>query len=613
MKPMLKRACCLSLLLSLIAIASVQAACIVPPEVDIISDYMISVELIPEEKRLVGVEEVAWTNPGQKPVSELYFYLYPNAFSPGATFLAERGIDGERLKQPGRMTITQLTVDGQPCDFAFVQPDDNNKSDRTVARVRLPDPVEPGAKVRLHFGFAVDLPAVVARMGYYENFFMIAQWYPKIAAYEKAGVRGRDEEGWNVHQYHGNSEFYGNFARFNVAITVPKEFTVAACGNLKAKETLGDKSVYYYEAVPVHTFSWMADESVYYEDRQYMWGNHPVQVHLYLQPQLSEQAGDYFDAIDKCMRFYHDWLGSYPYDDLTVIIPEAGASGAAGMEYPTLVLGAEARLTLENRYGLETLVHELAHQYFYGLVATNEMEEPWLDEGFTSYITTKALSEVFNHKYFKGFAAEYIRPPQPLTLSAWDYESFHNSYALNVYTRAELVLAELEQQIGTDTMKKFLRTYVSRYSFGHPGTADVQQVLEEVAGKSFDRFFEKHVYGSAMQDFRIESLQCSRNSRGRYTTAIEVYHHNIEREQITLLLELADGSTQTYTYRPGTVRQTLTVDTKQAVRGVYCDPELNRLFLDNQLLNNGLELEAPIKKASWFSLLIELILGWIGG
>lgn len=176
------------------------------------------------------------------------------------------------------------------------------------------------------------------------------------------------------------------------------------------------------------------------------------------------------------------------------------------MEYPTLVTAFGADDTTPG-YDLErTVVHEIGHQYFYGMVASNEFEEAWLDEGFTSYAEDKLMEQEYGLIPNLPVQSGLITSPASLTQESWKFDS-QNHYAANVYTRGKLVLLGIEQQVGAKTMERILSTYVKKYRFKHPTSADFQKVVEQVTHKSWSDYFNQYVYGDGMADFAVENIQ----------------------------------------------------------------------------------------------------------
>ncbi len=578
-------------------------------------DYDIKVKLDESITTLTGTESVIWTNATDRPTSQVFLHLYPNAFREGSTFLKESGgmLRGDRMAKDGNghMHIIKLQSDGKDLTWSFVQPDDNNISDQTLAQIDLPHPVEPGENLRLYIEFEVKLPQVFARMGRYGEFVMAGQWYPKIAVYEPAGVRNRVTAGWEAHQYHGNTEFYADFGRYRVRIDVPATHTVAATGNqLGEPVTSGNRRVYTYEADRVHDFAWSADSDFIIKTANFSSPTQPqVRIQLYLQPEHADLADVYFRAGRESLEHLSNWFGPYPYDVLTMVCPTSGASGAGGMEYPTLVTGWDASIRHEQMMAL-VLVHEIAHQYFYGLVASNEFEEAWLDEGFTSYIEDKIMQSAYGARINPADDALSISEPHPLVLEGWKYPS-DNAYATNVYVRGKLVLHELERRLGWDTMQRVLRAYVDRYRFGHPSTRDFQDVLEQTTGQDFSAFFERYVYSAGMDDYAIASV-VSRRTSDSFLTDVSVSKDAGTTQPVRLLAWFEDGSSQELTWDAESNSAVLSFNHQSALTGVELDPAPHTVYLDHARINNFYMPRNNSRLQIWFSYFLQLLSQWIG-
>jgi hypothetical protein len=481
-----------------------------------IVEYHMNVELDAQGKLLSGTQSLTWKNPGTLPVQELYFHLYPNAFnSKKTTFMKESGgklrDDKSKDGSYGGMEVSSIkTLEGEELigSLQYVQPDDGNKEDRSLMKITLPKAINPGQKVTLESIFAVKLPSVFARMGYADDFVMAGQWFPKIAVYEPTGRRGRGEEGWNLHQYHGNSEFYADFGIYDVRIQVPSGYTVAATGfPLKPPADDGKQKTYAFYADDVHDFAWSASPHFIYYEEPYATTQVPgVRIKLYLDPNHEDLKVRYMTAAKKALARYSEWYGSYPYSTLSIVVPPANGNGAGGMEYPTLVTGWGAA---EDQPDLElerVIVHEIGHQFWYGMVANNEFEEAWLDEGFTSYAEDKLMEREYGVKPNTTIEASYITHPESLKLDSWSYGR-HDAYAENVYTRAKLVLRAIEAQVGSETMQRVLKSYFRTWRFKHPATSDFQKILEDTTKKSWAEFFAQYVYGGQMVDYAITAIQ----------------------------------------------------------------------------------------------------------
>jgi hypothetical protein len=481
-----------------------------------IVEYHMNVQYLPDSKELLGQQTLTWKNPGSLPVRELYLHLYPNAFeSKNTTFMKESGgklrQDKSRNNNYGSMrllSVKSLEDVDLTMRMEFVQPDDGNRDDHTLLKIILPQAVNPNEKITIKTEFKVELPFVFARMGYVGDFVMAGQWFPKVAVYEPVGTRGRTVEGWNLHQYHGNSEFYADFGIYDVRIKVPSSYTVAATGfPLKSPVDDGKVKSYQFYADDVHDFAWSASPDFKYYEEPFSAPQVPgVKIKLYLDPKHDALKNRYLYAAKKALSRFSQWYGSYPYSTLSIVVPPDGGNGAGGMEYPTLVTGWSASEATPDLELERVLVHEIGHQFFYGMVASNEFEEAWLDEGFTTFAEDKIMESDFGVISNLPVEASYMTSPHPLKLNAWDYSS-HSEYADNVYTRSKLVLKAIERQIGTADMNRLMQTYFSRWKFKHPTTSDFQKTVEDVTKSNWSEFFNQYVYGGLMVDYAVDSLK----------------------------------------------------------------------------------------------------------
>lgn len=541
---------------ALALVATPAAADRLPDRADRLVDYRIEVRLDPVKKQLVGRERVVWRNPSSEPVPDLWFHLYLNAFKNSrSTFVRESG----RQLRSDEMTenswawidVTSMRLpdgtDVRP-SATFEAPDDGNKDDQTVMRVVLPQPVPAGEAVTLDIEFRAGLGEVFARTGYKRDFYLVGQWFPKLGVYEPAGMRGRATGGWNCHQFHANSEFYADFGHYRVAMTVPESFVLGATGRRVGRTANGDGTVTYtHEQEDVHDFAWTADpEFVEIRDRFSAAGDvtrqeyeqvarllgrsieevrlSDVEIILLIHKPRLPQAERHIVAAKNAIKYFGLWYGRYPYPTLTVVDPAFGGGGAGGMEYPTLITSGTSALL--NRWPLKGVnavegvtVHEFGHQFWYGLVASNEFEESWLDEGFNSYSTGKIVDVAYGRDTsiasIPGLRLGSIeearmqnspnRKSDPILTAAWKFES-GGAYAFSSYAKTELVLRTLEGYLGEQAMARVMRTYHERWRFRHPASRDFFAVANEVSGQDLSWFFDQAVLGTGVLDYAIGSV-----------------------------------------------------------------------------------------------------------
>lgn len=503
-----------------------------------IASYQISCRLDPEKKIVEGTELLTWTNRTSHAATTLTFHLYLNAFrNTLSTFWKESG--GKSRGNPipdswGSIEVIRMTLsDGSDLlpSLRYISPDDGNPEDRTVAEVLVPRPVAPGETISVSMDFRSHLPRVSARTGYKGDFFLVAQWFPKIGVLE--------DRGWNCHQFHAWSEFFADFGDYDVSIDVPARYRgkVGATGaQVEERESAGDRILYRFRQQSVHDFAWTADPR--YLLRQDFFreaGLHDVQITLLLQPEHTGQAERHFRAVKAALSAYGRVLGPYPYDTLTLVDPPWGARGAGGMEYPTLITCGTSLFAPGAVQEPEAVtVHELGHQFFYGLLASNEFEEPWLDEGFNTYMTSRVLQATYgpNHAALSLFGVPFalgidiehpleknrryfaVATEDTLAAPSWRHPS-EAAYRALVYSKTALILATLERLIGTETMDRALRLYAERWRFRHPTTADFLAAVNDATGRNWRWFFDRTFFSSGAVDYAVAQAMSVRTEPAR--------------------------------------------------------------------------------------------------
>ena len=462
--------------------------------------YTIDAHLDTDKKSLDATETLTYKNLTGQSLTSIPFHLYLNAFRPESTFTREthfgggiRDDESENEYPPekrGSITISHIDADGYgdlTSALRFIAPDDGNAEDHTVAEIPLPHPLAPNDSITFHLAFHDQFPLSVARNGYKRDFIMGAQWYPKPGVFWHGA--------WNCHQYHATTEFFSDFATFNVSLNLPSRYIVGATGVPTAEFTngvpKGTKTLSFY-AEDVGDFAWAASPNFTVTDGTFLSSMGPVKIHV-LALKAHPKAGQrYLDIIQKTMAQFDQRYGPYPYKIVTVIDPEPG-SEMGGMEYPTLFTGDTSWYEPTHVTEL-TAEHEFGHQYWYGMVATNEFEDAWLDEGINSYTEVKVLAailgpynSVFDRPYanagdFELQRFEYISKPDYDPVTRWAFK-FRNasSYGDITYGKSSTLLATLEAIIGSDTMDEAMRTYFQRYRFTHPTTEDFLRTIEDVA------------------------------------------------------------------------------------------------------------------------------------
>ena len=489
-----------------------------------IVDYRIKANLSPGGKIVYGEEILAWLNTGDNPVSELHFHLYLNAFKNNrSTFMKESGgshrgfaVDKDRW---GYIDVSRIGIkDGADLTptMAFIQPDDKNPEDQTVMKVLLPEPLPPGEVITLEIGFLSKLPQVFARSGYKGNFFMVAQWFPKIGVWENGA--------WNCHQYHSESEFYADFGIFEVEITVPEDFVLGATGKRIKEVKNSDGTVTYtHYQENIHDFAWTACPDFVEIHKPFTLDDPPVQTEMiFLIHKAHLKLTDrYEESLRNGLEFYSQSYGAYPYETITLVDPPLNALGAGGMEYPTLFTSMGSWFFPKGlRLPEMVTIHEFGHGYWYGMVASNEFEEAWLDEGINSYSEVKAMDHYYgNDRSMVDLGAIKmsdlansrisilgLSKLDPIMTRSWEFYS-GGSYGANVYAKAALTLLTLEGYLGEDIMAEVMKTYFGRWKFKHPKSEDFFAVAEEVSGQNLDWFFDQFFKTPGQLDYSVDRIR----------------------------------------------------------------------------------------------------------
>jgi hypothetical protein len=508
---------------------------------DRVVDYQIHASLDPLKHTVDGKETLIWRNRSDKPVSTVFLHLYLNGFEGnGSTFLTEKNRPGYEFRSDvgikdgewGHIEVRKIIQAGNAAKMSFVHPDAGPDTDHSVLRVDLPTVVPPGGSTTLDIEFFDQLPRVVARTGYFGTFHLVGQWFPKIGVLELPGERGATQVQWNVHEFHLHSEFYADYGSFDVSLTVPKDYIVGAVG-----EELGEPVekagavTHRFVQSDVHDFAWTADNHFakpvegFYEGA----GSPKVKVKVLYTPEYTEDAQPVLKATIDSLTYFSQTLGPYPYKTVTVVCPPHNADEAAGMEYPTFFTAASIKNVAPNTFGRTLLdfvtIHEFGHGYFYGILGSNEFEEPMLDEGMNEYWDTRMMTsrqeEIHLAKPWiqslgidphaswlevDRSSAGLRNPLDETGANAWNrYSTF--SYG-TVYSRTMTLMTDLEHHLGVPVMEKAMKAYYERWKFRHPSITDLEESLAESSGKRavVESIFNQQVFAATKVDDAIEDL-----------------------------------------------------------------------------------------------------------
>ena len=478
-------------------------------------NYKMVVDVDVKNFKYKGSQKLIYTNNSPDTINKVFYHMFYNAFKPGSEmatrvktgkdinvrFQYMPNIDSLKKNEQGYIKSLKLEQDG-----VLLSPVDSE----TILEVPLNTELLPGKKTVLTMEFIGQLPKVINRAGRESDegvAISMSQWYPKLAEY--------DYDGWNAEPYLGR-EFHGVWGDFDVTIKIDKEYTVAASGYLQnpenfghgyggvQKKTLGKKLSWRFIAPSVHDFTWAADPDYIHDT---LAGPNKVTLRFFYKnnPEIIENWKRLQPKTADFMRFFNNTIGKYPYKEYNVV-----QGGEGGMEYAMLTLISGER-NFRSLAGVTA--HELAHSWFQHVLATNELKHEWMDEGFTSYISTIAEDIILEenasfplissyNRYFQ-LATSGKEQPQSTNSNRYDYNF---GYEATAYSKGAVFLAQLGYIIGPENLAKTIKNYYSLHKFTHPTPNDFRRVAESVSGIQLKWYITDWTQTTNTIDYAIRSV-----------------------------------------------------------------------------------------------------------
>ncbi len=608
------------------------------------ANYDIEVTLDPATRTLTGSETIQWRNTGTLAAYSLRVHLYWNAFrNTNSTWLKQRklvGDDAFGAADEGEFgyseiaTIAIVNDDGsvradlKPV-LRYISPDDQNADDRSLASAELPTPVQPGEGLRLRITWTGRFPRNFDRTGAIGNYFFVSQWFPKLGVFEAGG--------WTAHQFFANSEFYSDFGRYDVRMTVPAGWLVGATGREQSRADAGNgQTTHRYVQDEVHDFAWTASPDFIEKTQRFEHGGlPPVEMRLLLQPEHEGLAERHFAGTAAALRYYGEWYGPYPYGHITIVDP-AFQSDSGGMEYPTLFTGGARWLSPLGSNDPEYVVlHEAGHQWWYGMVANNETERAWLDEGLNEYSDSRVQAEALQPNYLvQRFFGDFIPwqfrdiPLKRATDTNWmnTYRRLGDRDALSTptfalwpaahqaqsYHKAALMLHTLERKHTWEVMQKVLSRFFTRWQFKHPQPDDFFAVVEEVTGLPHAWFFDQVYRSSNTFDYAIERFDSDavlsrglndglafeeRKDGGTYRTTVVVRRLEAGVFPVDVLVTFSNGEQARESWDGRARWRAFSFDRPVRAVSAQVDPE-RVLLLDTNFTNNSRVMAPATEEAA---------------
>ncbi|MBT8308977.1 MAG: M1 family metallopeptidase [Flavobacteriaceae bacterium] len=502
-------------------------------------DYTMEIDFDVKTSQYKGKQTIVYTNNSPDTLDKVFYHLYFNAFQPGSEMdvrsrtiadpdaRVKDRISKLRPNEIGYIKVNSLKQNGQPV---------SNETVGTVLEVKLNSPIKPGEKVTFDMEFDAQAPLQIRRSGRDNKegvALSMTQWYPKLAEY--------DFEGWHADPYIGR-EFHGVWGDFNVKLTIDEDYVVGGTGYLQpGSEIKNGKKTLHYKAPNVHDFTWAADPDYIHDTMQVPDG--PL-LHFYYKNTLDDEKKGFWKELQpktvELMQYFSEHIGKYPYEQYSVI-----QGGDGGMEYAmcTLITGNRSFGSL-----VGVTSHELAHTWFQFVLATNEAKHEWMDEGFTSYISSLAMNEVmsqnkvFPHENsYKGYV--YLAKSgkeQPQSTHADRYE-FNQAYGISAYSKGAVFLSQLGYIIGEENLRKTIKRYYKDYAFKHPVPNDIKRSAEKVSGLELDWYLTDWTQTTNTIDYGVKEIVENNN-----ISSVTLERIGLMPMPIDLEVEFNDGTSQLF-------------------------------------------------------------------
>ena len=507
-------------------------------------DYKIEVNFDDINNQYKGFQKIKYTNNSPETLRKVFFHLYFNAFKPGSEMAIRQDnsvdkntrfkidIDSLHPHQQGFLKVYNLYQNGKLLETV---------DSETILEVELNAPLLPSETTEFSMEFMGQVPDLVRRAGKNSRDgieYSMAQWYPKMCEY--------DSEGWNADPYTGR-EFHGVWGNFDVKIRIDKEYTVAASGYLQNSDDIGKgyskrkkskskkgKVEWHFIAPNVHDFTWSADKNYIHDTYS---GPNDVTLHFFYRndAKIIDNWKKLQPYTAKMMEYFNSKVGVYPYKQYTV-----AQGGDGGMEYAMMTLITGGR-SFNSLFGVTC--HELAHSWFQHVLATNETKHEWMDEGFTTFISTLAEDEILEEN--KEFPMErsyndYYRlalsgTEMPQSTNANRYE-YNYAYENTAYDKGAVFLSQLGYIVGEDILFKTLQEYFNEWKFKHPRPNDFRRVAERISGIQLQWYLTDWTQTTNVIDYKIDKVD---GDSGK--TKVILYRKGLMPMPLEVLIKYNDG------------------------------------------------------------------------
>ena len=572
-------------------------------------DYTMDIDMNVNNYQYKGKQTLVYTNNSPDDLKKVFYHLYFNAFQPGS----QMDVRSLNIKDPSKKIGDRISK-LKPDEIGYIKVNAlkqngvavSHETVGTILEVSLNQPIKSGESVTLEMDFDAQVPIQIRRSGRNSKegvALSMSQWYPKLAEY--------DFQGWHTPPYIAR-EFHGVWGDFDVTIHIDKNYTVGGTGYLQNPQEIGhgyedktkplnvpntEKLSWHFKAPNVHDFMWAADPE-YNHDVLKM--ENGIDLHFLYKKTLDEKYlknwKDLQPKTAELMTYFSENVGQYPYKQYSVI-----QGGDGGMEYAMSTL-----ITGKRKFGslFGVTAHEMAHTWFQFLLASNESLHPWMDEGFTTYISGKASNEILKRGLANPSAGSYrgyrrlVKAGNEESLSTHaDRYHTNRAYSTGSYSKGNIFLAQLEYVIGSDNVAKGLKKYFTDFSFKHPAPNDIKRSMEKVSGIHLDWYLNEWTQTTHTVDYGVKSVDAKTVTLERIGQMpmpidVEVTYTDGSKESFNIALEMMRGNkptSATILKDWGWAYPTYSFEAAKPVKSVIIDK--SGLMADINLKNNSLKVK----------------------
>ena len=572
-------------------------------------DYTMDIDVDVKKFQYKGKQTLVYTNNSPDNLKKVFYHLYFNAFQPGS----QMDVRSLNIKDPDRRVRDRISK-LKPNEIGYIKVNSlkqngvlvSHETVGTILEVKLNEPIKSGESVTLEMNFDAQVPVQIRRSGRNNKegvAFSMAQWYPKLAEY--------DFQGWHTPPYIAR-EFQGVWGDFDVTIHIDKNYTVGGSGNLQNPQEVGhgyqdasqelnlpagDKLTWNFKAPDVHDFMWAADPE-YKHDVLKM--ENGIDLHFLYKENLDSKYLKNWQELQpkvaELMTYFSKNVGQYPYKQYSVI-----QGGDGGMEYAMATL-----ITGERNFGslFGVTAHEMAHTWFQFLLATNESLHPWMDEGFTTYISNKAENEILKENKDNPHAGSYsgyrtiVDNGYEESLST-HADRYHTNWAYGTasYSKGNIFLSQLEYVIGKENVENGLKKYFTDFSFKHPTPNDIKRSMEKVSEIDLGWYLNEwtqtlHTIDYGVKSVNGKTITLERIGKMPMPMDVEVVYQDGTIESFNIPLEMMSGNKPTISTVLedwGWAYPTYSFDVSKEVKSIVIDK--SGLMADINSENNTFEVK----------------------